>query len=758
MAAEVTGVLPAVLPLRGNGEMADLLGFKMGMAVQPMAVRLEIFTFLKKQMGSEQAEEGSIALAGARLWKRVDGLYTLLDRLALHGVNVRDLRRTVPEHLVGFWDLQAVTLLAVAEHVERWLARRGEMLCGGVEREVMLRAAEVLRRDECTWVPVVAGILDGVPAAIEIAKVAAERGHVIVPELGPVTQELSAAFEAILGCEAVRIGGASGEITESVAETDWDEAWLAALGVRKAVDEGKKRVAVVSPSRVLLERVSGILERWGMVVPVSGMQCMDKTPAGREVLAVAGWGIQYGTPAQWTQAMRGYEVPEDILFALEDVAGVDAWLAFEDWQAVMELVLGETAAPAGMVSEGVVLMGPLDARLLDFDTVIAAGAVEGVWPNASADAWLSEAHLRALGMPDATRKAQLMGTEFESVVAGGSREVRVLQARTIEGRETVPSRFMAPFKDRVLRDEDLGGVLDAVRHGEDEVGHGTLGIFRPEGALWPKRWSASLTEALLACPYKALGERVLRLVPMDPLTPATDARTAGLLAHRWLERAGKEIPLVTEGTAEQAVVRLLALAQLELQHETPVTRAIWKAKFAKLAPALVAQWLADGRTVEVVEKRLAREVGGVTMTATLDRVERAGGGPVIVDFKTSTPPSWPSVASGERPQLAIEAWLLAAENVSVADVEYWQLRGYGPNPLAVIRPSGKYPLDTLLAPVAEGVQRLVDAYGEGAEFAAVPDMAGGGLMATGHCARCALAGVCRRQTVAETGVLGSSHA
>ncbi len=404
----------------------------------------------------------------------------------------------------------------------------------------------------------------------------------------------------------------------------------------------------------------------------------------------------------------------------------------------MQLVLAE--APVACDSrDGVFLLGPLDARLLDFDTVIAAGCVEGLWPAHSSDVWLSEPHLRALKLPDTTHKALLAGTELESVLHSGSGRVIVTHATTSEGRETVPSRFLTGYA-RTAEDE-LATFAKALRRGGEAVAE-TLGVFIPHGTLWPKKWSASFIEAMLACPYRALGERVLKLAAPEPLSPLPDARTAGLLVHRWLEKVGKLDTILTDG--EGLTSAMLEIAEDELIHEPPVTRAIWRNKFAKLAPALVAQWQANGRRVDAVEQRLTREIGAVTVTATLDRVEANADGKTIIDYKTGTPPAWSKVAAGIKPQLALEAWLLGAET---AGVEYWHLKGFGTSPLNITRAGNgaRQSLESLLEPVEDGVTRLVNTYGEGAAFAAVPDMQGGGLQATGHCATCELAGVCRRK-------------
>ncbi|RZK99007.1 MAG: hypothetical protein EOP36_20530 [Rubrivivax sp.] len=755
LATEIVGVLPAVLPLKGNGELADLLGFERAGCVSASAARIEIFQVLKR-LGSSDGEDGAAPLempTGERLWRRVDGIYRMLDRLALYGLGVADLRRSVPPNMVGLWDQQADLLVQVAAHMERWLARRSEVLPGGAERRVLVQAGEILAQPDCGWIPVVAGIVGAgskdVKAELGVLRAAAARGVVLVPELGPVTAGLVEELEAALEVPAVRLRMEPAQTLRGVAAaTEWDEAWMVALAVRRYVSTerpaGRKgTVGVVSPSAEMLRRVASILATWGIVAPVRGDMCLDKTPEGRLLLA-QDWGLKGGRAADWLVLLDEFAGEEfaAVKQALAVLADQSAWLEQDDWRALMALVLGETMAPVAPVSTGVILLGPLDARLMDFDHVIAAGCVEGVWPALTQDAWLSEPHLRALGLADSARSALLAGTEFESLVHGGSADVLLTRSTTQGGRDMVASRFMDGLS--LTDDRELTDALDALRGVDDNNGE-PLGMFVPLGDLWPKRWSASFVEAMLACPFKALGERILKLEPLDPLVPDVDARMAGLLAHRWLEKLGARQQTHGLKEADAWVADLLEVGEMELRKEPPVIRAVWRSKMKKLAPALVARWLADGRAVAAVEKRLSKPVGRAAITATADRVEQeADGGQVIIDFKTSTPPSWSSVMSGERPQLAIEAWLADG---AVAGLEYWHLRGYGTSPLSISRAGDKKspPVDALVAPVGDGVARLVETFDEGQPFPAVPDMAGGGLLATGHCERCALAGVCRRK-------------
>ncbi len=727
------GMLPAITPLRGSGELAELLGIAPPATVDMVVAKLELVRALRQHYGADEPVQGE------RLWRQADSLCEVLDRLAQHGITPAQLRTTLPPHMLGLWERQADVLLHMAQHMARWLAARGAMWPGEAERRILEQAAEVILDPASRWLTVVAGVVDGTPAAQAVIRAAAT---VLVPVLGPATVELAGRLQEKLAIKALEVPlPPVGLRQEAVAESEWDEAWVAALAVRRAVQAGVARVGVVSPSVRLMQRVAGLLNGWGLPVTVGQAGCLAATPLGRKLTAGQPWGARARSLSQWRELMatHGYddEGTELLQEALLRVQGEEYRLDGADWQALLKRLLAVTpVAVAG--AEGIVMLGPLEARLLDFDFVVACGCVEGTWPTPHSDSWLSEPHLRALGLPDNAHKALRMGTELESLLHGGHDHVLVTRAARVEGKETVRSRYLTGVTCQP--DVEMVALAQRLRRGRVRAVE-QLGAFVPQGSLWPKRWSASFVETLLACPYRALGERILKLAPPDPLLPQPDARRAGLLVHRWLERVGRAFLAAPPNDPAAMAAAMCALGEDELAKEEPVVRAIWRGKFAKLAPALAAQWHAQGRGVAGVEQKLAKDVGGVTVAATLDRVEADAAGAVIVDFKTGTPPAWSSVAAGIKPQLALEAWLMEAD---VAAVEYWQLRGYGTKPLEVKRAEGAQ-LDKLLAPVEQGVARLVEAYREGQTFAALPDPQGGGLQATGHCTTCNLAGVCRRK-------------
>lgn len=720
LARRGAGLLPVVVPLGGSEMLAERIGFELPAVCDAWAGRGELARWL--------GEQTPLTVRG---WQRAEELWALLNRLALHGIDAKALRRGLPEAMLGFWEVQAELVLSAMAHMQGWLRGRGEVLPAEAERMVVARAGEVLDGKDV----VVAGVVDAPAPAMAMVKALVAKGaEVVVPEAVGGFAEVVEAWLAALGVEGGGLIGAGKEaspIEEIVAKDGWDEARVVALAVRDAVARGEMAVAAICPERGFAARVRAELATLGIVAFDSAADSLLDTAAGRLVVAeVERVGERLQPAVAWRLQVVS-DIDEAVNLALQRLDGVALPVTAEVYAAMVKCALREAVAPARDVTPGVWILGALEARLLDFDTVVVGQMVEGVWPVFGADAWLSEAHLRAVGLPDGQRKALLAAAEWQSLAHGGSGKVVVTRALADGEKLLVASRFMAG-EVLVAGGYEVGEVVVSERE--------ALGCFVPEGAMWPQVWSASMVEDLLACPYRAMGRRVLNLEPLDPLEIEPDARVGGLLAHRWLEMAAKEIPAVDEAGAEAAVVRLVALGDLVLNEVDAVVRALWRPRFAKLAPALVARWVKLGRRVKDVEARHEKPVGAVTVRARFDRVEMGEQGAVIVDYKTTTPPGWKKLTDGVKPQLPLEAWLLEA----AAEVEFWHLKGYGSQPLRVLAPSAKK-FEEMLAPVAGGLARLVETFGEGRPFPAVPDQGGGGLLPTGVCEHCSLAGVCRRQ-------------
>lgn len=760
---ESRGVAATVIPLSAEA-LARVCGLEMPRVVPSWKLRAEIIAILKVLQPEYRA---------GRVVNMAAELADVLERLAVYEVDAETLRRALPEGLAAHWELNAETLLKVMGRVENFLGRMECVLPGTAAARVF---AEVSRREK-GWI--IAGFVDAVPSARRMLRAILENGAVVVPEGREATAALVQEFLRHAGADETSVEKVDGRrvetsVREVVCKGPWQEVEAVALAVKRAVALGHRRVAVVTPDARFAERLNGALARWQLRARAVGGESVASCEAGRVWAAVLGvvgavptdyiaWatlesvvGVKVNRRDIWMKLPRNAlaevwveavgKVVDSLFPAWREAEGAEEVLsAFAPSAEVHGMVDGATASPLllrmlregirpGSGSEGIYFMAPQDVRGGVFDTVIAAQMVEGIWPSSVFSPWLAAAQVRKLGMPDNARRALLMGSEFEALVHGGSQEVMITHCAAKDSGKVV-SRYLRG----VVRapDEDIAALVGQVTAPPSDM----LGTFVPEGEQYPRVWSASFIETLMACPYRAYAERILKLIPPDPIEPVPDARVGGLLVHAWLEQVGREFPRVTLENALQVKDRLLAVAEDILRDEDAVVRAIWKPKMRTLSAALVERWMHMDRPVEAVEKEVRKPVGAVTVRAIIDRVEKDDDGLVILDYKTGSVPAWREVADGKKPQLALEAWLLG----EAAGLEYWKLRGYGREPLEV----HDHDAERLVALVEEGVTRLVSAFGEGAPFPALPDRKGGGLLATGHCEFCELAGVCRRMAEAD---------
>ncbi|NBX85785.1 MAG: PD-(D/E)XK nuclease family protein [Proteobacteria bacterium] len=453
-------------------------------------------------------------------------------------------------------------------------------------------------------------------------------------------------------------------------------------------------------------------------------------------------------------------VPDGIL-----VPRVEQVVAERDWEAVrlaaliaadkkLRVVVGDAVLAKRLVGElarfgvGAEQVLTLEAAwrlgvLADSAGVVLLGAVAEHWPKVVADPWLPDGVRASLGLPHVAWWRQLGDAVLRRALQGGFGRQVLVVGFAVSGEEVVQAhRLVAELVGE--NTVEVWREIWRQRVAAPRVNN-RLGAWVPRGAQYPAKWSASMVQDLLACPYKAVAERVLRLVAPPPLDDPQSALAGGLLMHAWLERLGRGWRELRAMDEAAAVVVIRAWGEEILAEEELVVQAIWRPKMQRLAPELFTQWRAheaeENRQMVAVEERLAWRVAQVEVSAKIDRLERGAGGMVVVDFKTGGLPSVAEMADGRKPQLPLEAWLVEANGRgAVAQVEHWKLRGYGSQPLEIEAANAA----PLVAPVGEALVRLAGKLAPGAAFAALPDQAGGGIVASGHCEHCQLSGVCRR--------------
>ena len=319
-------------------------------------------------------------------------------------------------------------------------------------------------------------------------------------------------------------------------------------------------------------------------------------------------------------------------------------------------------------NRAIAILGPLEARLQNFDLTILGGLNESTWPAAAgADPWFSRPMRETLGLPSPERGIGQAAHDF--AMLAGTGQVLLTRALKADGAPTIAARWLQRL---VQLTQGLGleipvsDYLDLARSLDDFAPGPRLlrPAPRPPVAARPRRLTVTEIETWLRDPYAIYAKHVLKLRPLDPLDDEIGALERGNLFHRALELFIKDGEL---GTG--AVQRLIAIADdLFRQAKIPhAQRAVWRPRFANAARAFV-DWERkrhDAVASAHLEKRgrikYQAPAGPFELACIADRIDvLKGGGAAIIDYKTGSLPDKAWLVRFLTPQLPLEGAILAA--------------------------------------------------------------------------------------------------
>ncbi|MEL6641331.1 MAG: double-strand break repair protein AddB [Pseudomonadota bacterium] len=306
----------------------------------------------------------------------------------------------------------------------------------------------------------------------------------------------------------------------------------------------------------------------------------------------------------------------------------------------------------------VLIWGTLEARVQSADLLILGGMNEGVWPEAPApDPWLNRAMRTQAGLLLPERRIGLSAHDYQQAVAG--REVWITRSKRSTDAETVPSRWV----------NRLTNLLQGL---PNQNGPEALAAMRAKGENW-LRWASELSapseritashrpapripvearpdtlsvtqiKTLIRDPYAIYADKVLRLRPLDPLTPEPDAPLKGVIIHGILEEFIANRP---DAKDPAALDTLIAIAErhFNLRCPWPTIKAQWIAQMNRIAPVFlkaeaVRQERAEFAASEAWGVLDIPEVG-VSLTCKADRIDLTSeNSALIYDYKTGTVPT-----------------------------------------------------------------------------------------------------------------------
>jgi ATP-dependent helicase/nuclease subunit B len=314
----------------------------------------------------------------------------------------------------------------------------------------------------------------------------------------------------------------------------------------------------------------------------------------------------------------------------------------------IQLMLGEVpAAPAPVPADRVIdVQGWLELLLEPAPHLVVCGMNEGrVPPAPGGDPWLGEAARRRLGLPTTAQRSARDAFLYQAMIMARRDHGRVdlICAKNSRGGDSLlPSRLLL-----AAADEDLPGRVKFLFR---EVPPSDAGLVREIDWKWKPRRVAhngklavTSLSTWLACPLRFYLKHGLRMQSPEPDRVEWHARDFGNVAHDILERWGRDPE--ARGFSKVEAIHDWMSAELDgivrgrfgdepplsirLQTESLRQRLQWLARVQAVSRA-------EGWEVLEVEHPFELRIGGTTISARIDRIDRhrETGRLRVLDYKT----------------------------------------------------------------------------------------------------------------------------
>lgn len=472
--------------------------------------------------------------------------------------------------------------------------------------------------------------------------------------------------------EATRRAGADG-LERVLLRQSRKDGDLAALMARLEASEHRSWT-LLRADRVAAARVVAALQ--ALKLPGDGetsLSAMART-AAQLVEALAATDSAPGTSI-WTG--EAGEAAATLLRALQEHGDRLGPLSVPDARRCLEkLMAGVAVRPAGSHPR-LSILGPLEARLQSFDTVILGGLDEGLWPSPPPpDPFLSAGMRADLGLTSLEEAIGVSAHDFLQLAA----QKRVILTRSARRGDSpaVPSRWLWRLEtllraagDPALIEQFRSGhpALDWVRAMEPERTFNpgqARPAPRPPVSARPTAFSATQVETWIRDPYKLYARKVLDLEALDPIGGDPGSAERGTALHAAFEIAADWVPDVPEDAEAQLRTRL----RHELARGGFLAQAL-DAEMVRMEPTI--GWLVAwerrrraGGWLPLVERWVRAEwqtgAGPVRLKAKVDRIDLGPeDGLEVLDFKTGTIPTSKQVAAMIAPQLPVTAAIIASQ-------------------------------------------------------------------------------------------------
>jgi len=352
---------------------------------------------------------------------------------------------------------------------------------------------------------------------------------------------------------------------------------------------------------------------------------------------------EYQTLKKWHEVVAGFAT-------LDRVAGR---MGYAQACARLARMAADTLFQPEAEDVPIQILGALESNHLQFDHLWVTGLTEDVWPiPLRPNPFVPVRLQREAGIPDANPATAL---ELDRRITQGwlaaAGEVVLSYPKREDDREILPSPLIGSVAESssaelgIQTHIGLRDMINLAAHVE------TIPDFHapPLAAAMAHKGGTTVFKDQAACPFRAFARHRLGAEGLDAPLSGLDAMDRGTLLHAVLAAAWKSLRSKARlvSVTEEELEKLLDICAAEAVAKVRQWRVeALSGRFAELEKArlvaLARNWLLFEKQradfdVVLVEQKRPMTFGGVTVNATLDRMdELASGGRAILDYKTGT--------------------------------------------------------------------------------------------------------------------------
>ncbi len=422
-------------------------------------------------------------------------------------------------------------------------------------------------------------------------------------------------------------------------------------------------------------RLAAQLRVWRDTLPSKSQRLApsDWSEIFARLLGAIGWP---GEAALDRERVRAIEAWRELLAGLSAQDAFAPRLGYGEALALMRRMALERVFQPPAPATPVQVLGLLETAGLEFDCLWVLGLDDETWPpSPRPNPFLPHALQRRHRMPHASAERELeFARRLTERLMRSAGEVVFSYAQSAGEEQRRVSPLLSPLP--VLRAADLprpaAGVAASQYTAQDvERLRDRQAPALPEGTR--VKGGTGVLQQQAACPFRAFARYRLGARTPEQPEPGLDARTRGQLVHEalkhlWQELEGHErLCALPEGEIERIVAAAVFRALEHAARERAQTLGgPFREIEAERLTTLLRTWLKleKQRTpfrLQAAESARVIALGGLTLDARLDRIDRLeDGAAVIIDYKTGkiSSKSW----DGERPdEPQVPAYALAVQ-------------------------------------------------------------------------------------------------